>query len=78
MPDSRLDTSQHMHTPQTVALRSTQMYLMYEDLARAHSRERLQQAHQARRGHELALAQRFGRKAERASLQARLHLARTL
>lgn len=54
------------------------MYLMHEDLARAHSRERLQQAHQARRGHQLALAQRYGRKAERAALQARLHLARTL
>jgi hypothetical protein len=54
------------------------MYLMHEDLARARSRERLQQAHEARRGHQLALAQRFGRKAERAALQARLHLARTM
>ncbi len=54
------------------------MYLMHEDLARAHSRERLQQAQQARQGHELALAKRFSRKAERAALQARLHLARAL
>lgn len=65
-------------TTQTSRTRSTEMTLMHEDLARAHSRERLQQAHEARRGHQLALARRLGRKAERAALQARLHLARTL
>ncbi len=54
------------------------MNLMYEDLARAHNRERLQQAHEARRGHQLALARRANRKAERAALQARLCLARSL
>ena len=58
--------------------RSIPMYGMHEELARAHSRERLQQAQQARRGHQLALAQRYGRKAERAALRARLHLARAL
>lgn len=54
------------------------MNLMHEELARAQCRERLQQAHEARRGHQLALAQRLGRKAERAVHQARLHLARSL
>jgi hypothetical protein len=54
------------------------MNLMYEDLARAHLAERLGEARQARRGHRLATARRLSRRAERAALQARLALARSL
>ena len=49
-----------------------------EDLARAHSRERLRLAHNERRGHQLATAQRLARRAERAADAARLHQARAL
>ncbi len=69
------DNTQY-HTFETA--RSTTMNLMYEELARAHSRERLERAQQARRGHELSRAQRMARKAEKAASQARLHLARAL
>ncbi len=46
------------------------------DLARAHMSERLAEASSRRRGHQLALARRKSRRAERAALQARLVLAR--
>ena len=49
-----------------------------EDLARAHSRERLRLAHEERRGHELAAAQRLARREERASGAGRLRLPRAL
>lgn len=52
------------------------MNLIHEDLARAHSRQLLASAAERRRGHELALAQRLARRAERNALRARLHLAR--
>ena len=52
--------------------------LVAEDLARAHIRERLQEAQSARRGHQLAAARRLSRKAERAAAQARLALARVI
>jgi hypothetical protein len=58
--------------------RSTIMNLMYEDLARAHSRERLDMARAERRGRHLARAQRLARQAERAAYAAKLHLARAL
>ena len=65
--------------------RSKTMYLMYEDLARAHQAERLGEAQELRRGHELALAARLARKAERATRRAeraahgvRLALARAV
>lgn len=58
--------------------RSRTMNLMHEDLARAHLAERLGEARQARRGHRLASARRLSRRAERAALQARLALARSL
>jgi hypothetical protein len=63
---------------QTNQNRSTKMNLMYEDLARAQMRARLGEAHQLRRGHQLALARRLSRKAEQAAQQARLALARAL
>ena len=63
---------------QTHQNRSTQMNLMHEDLARSQMRERLGEAHQLRRGHQMALARRLSRKAEQAAQQARLALARAL
>lgn len=54
------------------------MNLMYEDLARAHMNARLEQAREARRANQLNRAQKLARKAERASQQARLLLARAL
>jgi hypothetical protein len=59
-------------------IRSIIMNLMYEELARAHSRERLNQARAERRGRHLARAQRLARQAERAAHAAKLHLARAL
>jgi hypothetical protein len=41
-------------------------------------RARLGEAHQLRRGHQMALARRLSRKAEQAAQQARLALARAL
>ena len=58
--------------------RSTKMNSMHEDLARAQMSARLGEAHDLRRGHQLALARRLSRRAERAALQARLALARSL
>ena len=54
------------------------MNLMYEDLARAHTRARLAEAREMRRGNQLRRAQRLARRAERATQQARLLLARAL
>jgi len=54
------------------------MNLMQEDLARAQMNARLGEAQQLRRGHQMALARRLSRKAERAAQQARLALARAL
>ncbi len=54
------------------------MYQFHEDLVRAHMSERLDEARAQRRGQQLALARRKARKAERASLQARLVLLRSL
>ena len=50
------------------------MNLMQEDLARAQMHARLGEAQQLRRGHQMALARRLSRKAERAAQQARLAL----
>ena len=57
---------------------SKKMYLMNEDLARAQMSARQGEAQQLRRGHQMALARRLSRKAERAAQQARLALARAL
>ncbi len=51
---------------------------LIEHLARAEQSERLLEAQQLRRGHLLARARRQSRRAERAALQARLTLARSL
>jgi len=58
--------------------RSKKMNLMHEDLARAQMSARLGEAHELRRGHQLAMARRLSRRAERAAAQARLALARSL
>lgn len=58
--------------------RSITMYLVHEDLARAHMNARLEEARRSRRGHQLARARRLSRKAERAAAAARLALARAL
>jgi len=58
--------------------RSTKMNLMNEDLARAQMSARLGEAHDMRRGHQLAMSRRLSRRAERAAHQARLALARSL
>lgn len=58
--------------------RSTKMNLMHEDLARAHMDARLSEARELRRSHHLSRAQRLARRAERASQQSRLMLARML
>ena len=54
------------------------MNLLNEDLARAQMSARLGEARELRRGHQLALARRMSRRAERAAHQARLALARSL
>ncbi|MGI8613361.1 MAG: hypothetical protein ACR2KL_05370 [Nocardioidaceae bacterium] len=54
------------------------MNTLHEDLARAHSRERLRRARSMRQGHHLARAQRLARRAERAAHAAKLHLSRAL
>ena len=57
---------------------SIEMQLMNEDLARAQMSARLGEAREMRRGHQLAMARRLSRRAERAAHQARLALARSL
>ena len=54
------------------------MNLMHEELARAQMTARLGEAHELRRGHQLARARRMSRKAEQAAQQARLALARVI
>ncbi|HZJ07566.1 MAG TPA: hypothetical protein VFD59_19195 [Nocardioidaceae bacterium] len=61
-----------------IANRSKTMNLMNEDLARAHIAARLGEAHELRLGHQLVVARRLSRRAERAAQQARLALARAL
>ncbi|MGH3472900.1 MAG: hypothetical protein ACRDPG_12770 [Nocardioidaceae bacterium] len=58
--------------------RRTEMYLMQEDLARAHIDARLRQARASRLGYKLSRSDRLARRAERAKQQARLLLARSL
>lgn len=49
-----------------------------DELARAHAARRLDEAESLRRGRRLIAARRLSRRAERAALQARLVLARSL
>lgn len=58
--------------------RSTKMNLINEDLARAQIESRLGEARTLRHGHQLVLARRLSRRAERAAHQARLAIARSL
>ena len=58
--------------------RSTIMNLMHEDLARAQMSERLGEAQALQRGRGIVVARRLSRRAERAALQARLVLARSI
>ena len=55
--------------------RSTEMQLMHEDLARAHTALRLEEARRDQRARRLAAAQRASRRAEQAALRARRLLA---
>ncbi|MEU1530879.1 hypothetical protein [Streptomyces fagopyri] len=55
--------------------RTREMQLIPEALARAHMRERLQEAERERQAARLATARRMQRRAERASLRARRALA---
>ena len=55
--------------------RSTVMQLMHEDLARAHSALRLEEARRDQRVRRLAAAHRASRRAEQAALRARRLLA---
>ena len=54
------------------------MELQHEALARAQMSARLGEAQQLRRGHQLVVARRLSRKAEKAAQQARLALARVI
>jgi len=65
-------------TDRTTTNRSIKMNLMQEDLARAHMEARLNEARDLRRSYSLSRSQRLCRRAERASQQARLLLARSL
>ncbi|MGH3362351.1 MAG: hypothetical protein ACRDOM_07810 [Nocardioides sp.] len=62
----------------TKKIGSRTMNLMHENLARAQMAARLGEAHQLRRGHQMAQVRRLSRKAEQAAQQARLALARAL
>ena len=55
--------------------RSIEMQLMHEDLARAHSQLRLEEAVRRERAHRLVVAHRAHRRAEQAALRARRLLA---
>jgi len=58
--------------------RSHEMNLMHEELARAHRDARLRQAREQRLSSSLLRARRLALRAERATQQARLLLARAL
>ena len=58
--------------------RSTDMNLMHEDLARIQMAARLGEAQSERLGRRIVAARRMSRRAERAALQARLVLARSI
>jgi hypothetical protein len=58
--------------------RSNEMNLMHEELARAQSAARLEEAQSERLARRIVAARRATRRAERAALQARLALARSI
>jgi hypothetical protein len=53
-------------------------HLISQDLARARIAHRLEDAHARRRGRQIVQARRLSRRAERAAMQARLLLARSI
>lgn len=53
-------------------------HLISQDLARVRIAHRLEEADALRRGRQVVLARRLSRRAERAALQARLVLARSI
>jgi hypothetical protein len=61
-----------------ITVRSNEMELQHEALARAQMSARLGEAHQMRLGREAAAARRIIRKAEKAAKQARLALAQLI
>lgn len=63
--------SQLMNRADFPVNRSSTVFLIHEALARAHSRERLQQAERERMARDLLAAQRLQRRAERAAHRAR-------
>ncbi len=54
------------------------MNAMHEELARAQMSARMGEAQSLRRGRRVVVARRMSRRAERAALQARLVLARSI
>ena len=58
--------------------RSKTVNLMHEDLARAQMSARLGEAQALQHGRRIVVARRLSRRAERAALQARLILARSI
>ena len=68
----------NVNTGTTDDNRSTTMNLMHEDLARAHMSARLGEAQSQQLGRRVLVARRLSRRAERAALQARLVLARSI
>jgi hypothetical protein len=54
------------------------MNTMFEDLARAQMSARLGEARELRRGHQAHMARRLSRRAQRATAQASLAMARSL
>ena len=66
-------------TASTILTRKgTEMNLLQEDLARAHMDARLSEARELRRGLHVMRSRRLARRAERASQQVRLLLARSV
>jgi hypothetical protein len=69
---------QHDQHDQPMTSRPENDMSINEALVRTQTSARLGEAERLRRGHYLALARRKSRRAERAALQARLVLARSL
>ncbi len=82
-PAGRSDASSTTSTTRTTRqepepTEGTEMSHLIESVARTEQTARLGEAARLRRGHQIALARRKSRRAERAALQARLVLSRTL
>lgn len=78
-PDQEIDAlTTASNTTDTISNRSRTVSLMNEELARAHIDARLSQARELRRSYSLTRTRQLARRAERATQQARLLLARAL